>query len=82
MTRTTTVEDPPGFAELSKADQIEYLQNLWDRISSNPAEVPVPEGHLALAEERLEAYRRHPERAVPAFEALDALVKRRTSTAK
>ena len=82
MTRTTTVEDPPGFAELSKAEQIEYLQSLWDRISSNPAEVPVPESHLALAEERLAAYRRHPEQAVPAFEALDALIERRASKTK
>ena len=82
MIRTATFEDPPGFAELSKADQIEYLQILWDRISSNPAEVPVPESHIALAEERLAAYRRHPERAVPAFEALDALAARQASKAE
>ena len=40
------------FAELPKAEQVRYLQALWDHISACPDEIPVPESHLQLAEER------------------------------
>lgn len=36
-----SIPEPPGFSEPSKAEQVRYLQALWDRISDNPAEVPV-----------------------------------------
>ena len=49
----TSIESPPGFSELPKAEQVRYLQALWDQISANPDEIPVPESHLHLAEERL-----------------------------
>lgn len=78
----TAILEPPGFAELSKAEQIEYLQALWDRIAHDPDDLPVPESHLALAEERLAAYRRHPEEALPAFEALDLLADRLAKKAR
>jgi putative addiction module component (TIGR02574 family) len=65
--------DPPGFSELSKAEQIRYLQVLWDRITEKPGDVPVPESHLALAEERLAEYRRDPSRAQPAGDVLERL---------
>ena len=68
--------EPPGFADFSKAEQIEYLQVLWDRIAESPDELPVLESHLALAEQRLADYRRDPTRARPAFEDLDRLVKK------
>jgi hypothetical protein len=29
----TTIPEPPGFAQLSKAEQVRYLQGLWDRIA-------------------------------------------------
>jgi putative addiction module component (TIGR02574 family) len=72
----TSIPEPPGFSSLSKADQIRYLQALWDRISEHPNEVPVPETHIALAEQRLADYRRDPERARPAFEVFDHLTKK------
>lgn len=70
-----TIEAPPGFTELSKEEQIRYLQALWDRISEKPGEIPVPESHLTLAEDRLAEYRRDPVRARPACDVLDRLVK-------
>ncbi|MEW6529850.1 MAG: addiction module protein [Thermodesulfobacteriota bacterium] len=70
-----TIPDPPGFSDLSKAEQIRYLQALWDRIAERPGELPVPESHLALAEDRLADYRRKPSRARPAREVLDRLAK-------
>ncbi|MFZ5865777.1 MAG: addiction module protein [Thermodesulfobacteriota bacterium] len=71
----TTIPDPPGFSDLSKAEQIRYLQALWDRIADKPGELPVPESHLALAEDRLAEYRREPSRARPAGEVIDRLAK-------
>lgn len=75
MQRTAILE-PPGFADLSKAEQIRYLQALWDRITERPGELPVPESHLEVAEQRLASYRRDPTRARPAYEILDRLTKK------
>src|SRR3989442_8362169 len=69
----TTIPEPAGFSELSKAEQIRYLQVLWDRIAERPGEIPVPESHLILAEDRLAEHRRDPSRAKPAHEILDRL---------
>jgi hypothetical protein len=57
----TSLPTPPGFAELPKIEQVRYLQALWDQISENPDEIPVPESHLRLAEERLRRYARIPQ---------------------
>ncbi len=71
----TAIPEPAGFAELSKAEQVRYLQALWDRIAEQPADLPVPEPHLDLAEGRLTEYRRDRTRARPAFEVLDRLTR-------
>lgn len=73
----TTIPEPQGFAELSKAEQVRYLQALWDRIAEQPGEIPVPESHLELAEERLTDYRRDSTHARSAYEILDRLANRR-----
>jgi putative addiction module component (TIGR02574 family) len=73
----TAIPEPPGFAELSKAEQVRYLQALWDRIAEKPGEVPVPESHLTLAEERLAEHQRDPTRAHSAYEVLDRLANKR-----
>jgi putative addiction module component (TIGR02574 family) len=71
--QNATIPDPPGFNGLSKAQQIRYLQGLWDRIAEKPDEIPVPDSHIALVEERLAEYRRDPTRGRPACEVLDRL---------
>ena len=71
-----SIQTPAGFDELSKAEQVRYLQALWDQISANPDEVPVPESHLQLAEERLRRYRENPATAKPAFEVIDRLARK------
>jgi len=73
----TAVSEPPGFAELTKAEQVRYLQALWDRIAEKPGELPVPESHLEVAEQRLAEYRRDPTRAHSAYEVIDRLAKKR-----
>jgi hypothetical protein len=72
----TSIQTPPGFNELPKAEQVRYLQALWDQISANPDEVPVPESHLQLAEERLRRYREDPSTAKPAFDVIDRLARK------
>ena len=67
------IPEPAGSSNLSKVEQIRYLQALWDRIADKPGEIPVPESHLALAEERLAEYRRDPTRVQPARDALNRL---------
>ncbi len=71
-----TIPEPAGFSNLSKVEQIRYLQALWDRIAERPGEIPVPESQLALAEERLAEYRRDPSRAQPACDVLNRLEKK------
>ncbi len=69
----STIPEPAGFAELSRVEQVRYLQALWDRIADQPGELPVPDSHLELIAERVADYRRDPTRARPAFETLDRL---------
>ena len=73
----TFIQIPQGFNELSKAEQVRYLQALWDQISEQPEQIPVPESHLLLAEERLQRYRENRSAARPAFEVIDHLSDKR-----
>lgn len=70
------IPEPPGFSELTKEEQIRYLEALWDRIADQPGELPVPESHLSLAAERLEEYWRQPGRAGSALDVVDRLAKK------
>jgi putative addiction module component (TIGR02574 family) len=69
----TSVPTPPGFDALSKAEQVRYLQALWDQISQEPGALPVPETHMRLAEARLKRHQEDPSRSHSAFEVLDRL---------
>ena len=44
---------PPGFDELTVEEQIDYVQSLWDRIAATPDQVPVPDWHQQVLDERL-----------------------------
>lgn len=44
---------PTGFEQLSKDQQIDYVQQLWDLILAVPEQVPVPEWHLEVVRERV-----------------------------
>lgn len=72
----TTIAEPPGFRELSKAEQVRYLQDLWDRIAEQPGELPVPESHLEIAAERLAEYRRDPSRSHSAYNIIERLAEK------
>lgn len=48
---------PPGFDTLSIDDKIDYVASLWDRIAARPEDVPVPDWHREIINERLAALR-------------------------
>jgi putative addiction module component (TIGR02574 family) len=56
---------PPGFDELSTDEKLEYVQSLWDRIAARPEDVPIPDWHREVLEERLQAYRANPTEGRP-----------------
>jgi len=52
---------PPGFDDLSVDDQIAYVQSLWDRIAATPDQVPAPEWHRQVLDERLKDFKENPD---------------------
>ena len=58
-----------AFDELSVAEQILHVQELWDRIAANPKRVPVTKAQRAELRRRLAAHRADPERVVSWSEA-------------
>lgn len=53
------------FEELTPAEKILHLQDLWDRIASQPQDVPVTDAMRAELELRLQAHRAAPEESAP-----------------
>jgi putative addiction module component (TIGR02574 family) len=72
----TAIPEPPGFSDLSKEEQVRYVQALWDRIAEQPDDLPVPESHLELLEERLADRQLNPPPLRSAYDKLDELAKR------
>ena len=64
---------PPGFDDLPVEDQIDYVQSLWNRIAAKPDQVPVPEWHKQVLDERLAAHSASPQPAKPWGEVRDEI---------
>lgn len=47
------ISPPPGFEQLTAEEKIAYVQALWDLIAAKPEDVPVPDWHQAIIDERL-----------------------------
>ncbi len=56
---------PPGFDRLSIEERIDYVQALWDQVSSDPSTVSVPEWHRDVLDKRMERQRTDPEKGNP-----------------
>ena len=56
---------PPGFDDLTMEEKLDYLQSLWNRIAARPEDVPVPDWHRRILDERLAEYRANPEEGEP-----------------
>jgi putative addiction module component (TIGR02574 family) len=64
---------PPGFEDLSIEDQIDYVQSLWARIAARPDQVPVPEWHRRVLDERIAAHEADPRPGRPWDEVRDEI---------
>ena len=72
MARTLTKEE---IFELSAEERLHLIETLWDSLS--PAEVPVPDSHKRLIDERIEDHRRNPDDSVSWEELEDELFPKR-----
>ena len=75
---------PPGFDDLSTDEKVRYVEALWERITTAPEEIHVPDWHRQLVSERLAEYRSDPSAGRPWREVRDGLLRelagrRRTS---
>ena len=52
--------DIPGIQQLSVAERILLVEELWESIASEPASIPVPQSHRAELDRRLAAYEEDP----------------------
>ena len=53
MAISQPLSPPPGFEQLTKTQQIDYVQQLWDLIITTSDELPVPQWHLEIVSERV-----------------------------
>ena len=51
---------PPGFDQLTVEEQIDYVQLLWERIAATPDQVPVPDWHREVLDERIKDLEANP----------------------
>jgi len=54
--------DIPGIDQLSVAERLLLVEELWDSIAAEPDSVPVPASHCAELDRRLAAYEKDPGR--------------------
>jgi putative addiction module component (TIGR02574 family) len=72
---TKTSQIPEDFKTLSSDDRIEYVQSLWDFIARTPDQVPVPESHKKVLDERLANYQNEPSSAASWDKTRDRILK-------
>jgi putative addiction module component (TIGR02574 family) len=54
------VREIPQFYELSTAEKILLVEEMWDTITAEEAEVSIPESHKGELDARLKAYEANP----------------------
>ena len=55
----------PTFEQMTPAERLLYVQDLWDRIAETPDDVPVGDEMKAELDRRLDEHRADPSSAVP-----------------
>jgi putative addiction module component (TIGR02574 family) len=71
---TMKLKAPPEFDTVPKSQRIAFVQELWDRIAQDPIRVPIPDEHIQILEERLNAYRSNPKSGRPWNEVREELL--------
>ncbi len=65
---------PPEFDQASTQERIDFVQDLWDRIAADPENVPIPDEHLRIVDERLRESPTSPEGSLSWDEAKAVLL--------
>jgi putative addiction module component (TIGR02574 family) len=55
----------PAFDQMTTAERILYVQELWDRIAADAGDVPLSEAQRVELQRRFADHETHPEKAVP-----------------
>ena len=63
------LETIPGVNQLTPAEKLLLVSELWDDLAAHPTEVPVSREQIAELDRRMEAYRRDPSQ-VTTWEAI------------
>ena len=74
---SSKLQIPPEFDEAPIHQRIEFVQDLWDRIASDPDRVPIPEEHLRIIDERLRESPTSPEGSLSWSEVKATLLAKR-----
>ncbi len=77
---SVTSQIPKEFRELSAQARIEYVQGLWDFIAKAPDQVPIPESHKRVLDQRLAAYEANPNQGKPWGQVRDNILKKLQNT--
>jgi len=75
-----TSQIPKEFKELSAKARIEYVQGLWDFIAKTPDQVPIPESHKRVLDQRLAAYEADPTQVAPWGQTRENILKKLQNT--
>lgn len=67
------LEQHPDLRQLSPADKLSLVTELWDDLASHPDEVPVTPEQIAELDRRMAAYRKDPTQ-VTTWEAIKARI--------
>ena len=70
------VTDIPEIAKLSTPEKILLVEDLWDNISSNESEIPVPQSHIIELNARLKKFKSSPGKPL-SLEELQARIESR-----
>jgi putative addiction module component (TIGR02574 family) len=54
------VQDIPGINQLSTSEKMSLIEELWDDISMDETNIPVPQSHIDEIERRLEKHKENP----------------------
>ena len=66
----------PSFDQMTTAERILYVQELWDRIARDAEAQPLRPAQAAELDRRLADYREHPEASIPWELARDQMRRR------
>ena len=61
----------PTFEQMTPAERIEYLQDLWDRLAEDPVHVPLTDGQRVELARRVASLRADPTAVVPWEQVLE-----------